>query len=128
MAPRTLWLSLRVISTPRRRVRRSRSTSATSRLYKRLVYDEQIATDVSASLDLREIGGLFVIQASARPGTELVRVEKAIDEEVSRFLNAGPTASEMRRVKTQYRAGFVRGVERIGGLGGKSDVLAQGEV
>jgi zinc protease len=104
------------------------STGKRSRLYKRLVYDEQIATDVSASLDLREISGLFVIQASARPGTELARVEKAIDEEVSRFLSAGPTASEMRRVKTQYRAGFVRGVERIGGFGGKSDVLAQGEV
>ena len=104
------------------------SAGKTSRLYKRLVYDEQIATDVSASLDLREIGGLFVIQASARPGTELRRVEKAIDEEMSRFLSAGPTASEMRRVKTQYRAGFVRGVERIGGFGGKSDVLAQGEV
>jgi zinc protease len=104
------------------------STGKTSRLYQRLVYDEQIATDVSASLDLREIGGLFVIQASARPGTDLGRVEKAIDEEMNRFLTAGPTASEMRRVKTQYRAGFIRGVERIGGFGGKSDVLAQGEV
>jgi zinc protease len=104
------------------------STGKTSRLYKRLVYDEQIATDVSASLDLREIGGLFVIQASARPGIDVARVEKAIDEEMARFLSAGPTASEMRRVKTQYRAGFIRGVERIGGFGGKSDVLAQGEV
>jgi zinc protease len=47
---------------------------------------------------------------------------------LNRFLTAGPTASEMRRVKTQYRAGFIRGVERIGGFGGKSDVLAQGEV
>jgi zinc protease len=47
---------------------------------------------------------------------------------MSRFLTGGPTASEMRRVKTQYRAGFIRGVERIGGFGGKSDVLAQGEV
>jgi len=104
------------------------STGKTSRLYRRLVYDEQIATDVSASLDLREIGGLFVVQVSARPGTDLARVEKAIDEEMTRFLSAGPTASEMRRVKTQYRAGFIRGVERIGGFGGKSDVLAQGEV
>ena len=104
------------------------SDGKTSRLYKRLVYDEEIATDVSASLDLREIGGLFVIEASARPGTDLSRVERAIDEELARFLAAGPTAAEMRRVKTQYRAGFIRGVERIGGFGGKSDVLAQGEV
>jgi len=104
------------------------STGKTSRLYKRLVYDEQIATDVSASLDLREIGGLFVIEASARPGVELTRVEKAVEQEMARFLATGPTATEMRKVKTQNRADFIRGVERIGGFGGKSDVLAQGEV
>ena len=104
------------------------SSGKTSRLYKRLVYDDQIATDVSASLDLREIGGLFVIEASVRPGTDLARVEKAVDEELARLLATGPTAAEMKRVKTQYRAGFIRGVERIGGFGGKSDVLAQGEV
>jgi zinc protease len=104
------------------------SSGKTSRLYKRLVYDEEIATDVSASLDLREIGGLFVIEASARPGTNLSEVEKAVDEELARFLAGGPTPAEMRRVKTQYRAGFIRGVERIGGFGGKSDVLAQGEI
>ncbi|HEU4680740.1 MAG TPA: pitrilysin family protein, partial [Gemmatimonadales bacterium] len=104
------------------------SSGKTSRLYKRLVYDDQIATDVSASLDLREIGGLFVIEASARPGTDLTRVEKAVDQELERLLATGPTPAEMKRVKTQYRAGFIRGVERIGGFGGKSDVLAQGEV
>ena len=104
------------------------STGKTSRLYKRLVYDEQIATHVSASLDLREIGGLFVIEASAVPGVELARVEKAVDQEMARFLASGPTATEMKRVKTQNRATFIRGVERIGGFGGKSDVLAQGEV
>jgi zinc protease len=104
------------------------SSGKTSRLYKRLVYDEQIATSVSVSLDLREIGGLFVIEATARPDGDLARVEKALDQELRRFLAGGPTPAELRRVKTQYRAGFIRGVERIGGFGGKSDVLAQGEV
>jgi zinc protease len=104
------------------------SSGKSSRLYKRLVYDEQIATDVSAYLDLREIGGLFIIQASARPGGELDTVEKAIDQELKRLLAGGPTPVELRRVKTQYRAAFIRGIERIGGFGGKSDVLAQGEV
>ena len=104
------------------------SSGKTSRLYKRLVYDEQIATDVSASLDLKEIGGLFVIEATARPDVDLARVERAVDEELRRLLSGGPTPTELRRVKTQYRAGFIRGVERIGGFGGKSDVLAQGEV
>jgi zinc protease len=104
------------------------SSAKSSRLYKRLVYDDQTATDVSAYVNMREIGGLFVIEATARPGVELARVEKAVDEEVRRLLAGGPTAAELSRVKTQYRAGFIRGVERIGGFGGKSDVLAQGEV
>ncbi len=100
----------------------------TSRLYKRLVYDEQIATDVVAYVDLREIGGQLVIRATAKPGGDLARVERAVDEELARFIKSGPTASELRRVKTQSRANFIRGIERIGGFGGKSDVLAVNEV
>ncbi len=104
------------------------SDGKSSRLYKRLVYDEQIATDVDASLDLREIGGLFTVTASARPRVDLAKVEKAVNEELARFLATGPTPAEMARVKARSRASFIRGVERIGGFGGKSDVLAQGEV
>ncbi len=104
------------------------SSGKSSRLYKRLVFDEQIATDASAYLDLREIGGLFVIQASARPGVDIAKVEKAVDQELARFLAKGPTAAELERAKVQTRAGFIRGIERIGGFGGKSDVLAQGQV
>jgi zinc protease len=104
------------------------SSGKSSRLYKRLVYDEQIATDVSAYADLREIGGLFVVEATARPGDDLAKVERAVGEELARLLAGGPTAAELQRVKTQLRAGMVRGIERIGGFGGKSDLLAQGEV
>jgi zinc protease len=104
------------------------STGKSSRLYKRLVYDEQTATDVDASLDLREIGGLFTVEAGVRPGVDPAKVERAIDEELSRFLATGPTPVELQRAKTLARAGFIRGVERIGGFGGKSDVLAKGEV
>jgi len=104
------------------------TTGKSSRLFKRLVYDEQIATDVDASVDLREIGGLFTIEAGVRPGVDPARVERAIDEELARLLAAGPTAVELQRAKTLTRAGFIRGVERIGGFGGKSDVLAKGEV
>jgi zinc protease len=104
------------------------SGGKSSRLYKRLVYQDQIATDVNASADLREIGGLFTITTSARPGVELGRVERAVNEELARFLANGPTAAELQRAETQVQAGFIRGIERIGGFGGKSDVLAQGEV
>ncbi|HEU4588593.1 MAG TPA: pitrilysin family protein, partial [Gemmatimonadales bacterium] len=100
----------------------------TSRLYKRLVYDDQIATDVTAFVNLREIGGLFYLFASARPGSDLAKVERALDEELARFLKTGPTPAELERAKTQFRADFIRGIERIGGFGGKSDVLAQSQV
>lgn len=100
------------------------SSGKNSRLYKRLIYDEQIATQVSAYLDEREIGSQFLVTATAREARELQKVERAVDEELARFLAEGPTDREVQRIKTQTYAGFVRGVERIGGFGGKSDVLA----
>ena len=104
------------------------SQGKTSRFYKRLVYDDQIATDANAYVDPKEIGGQFGIQATAKPKQDLAQVEKEVDEELARFLNDGPTAEELQRVKAQYEARFIRGVERIGGFGGKSDRLAQSEV
>ena len=100
------------------------SQGKTSRLYKRLVYDDQTATDVSAFIDAGEIAGQFYIVATARPGGDLAKIEKAIDEEMEQFLLKGPTRDELQRVKTQFEAGFIRGIERIGGFGGKSDILA----
>jgi len=104
------------------------SSGKTSRFYKRLVYDDQIATDASASVEVREIGGQFRVQATARPGQTLPQVEKELDEELARFLKDGPTPEELDRVKVQYEANFIRGIERIGGFGGKSDRLAQNQV
>ena len=104
------------------------SSGKSSRLYKRLVYDDQIATDAAAYVDLREIGGQFRVQATARPGEGLAQVEKEVDEELARFLKEGPTPDELQRVKTQYEANFIRRTERIGGFGGKSDRLAQSQV
>jgi zinc protease len=103
------------------------ATGKTSRLYKRLVYDEQIATDVTAYIDDREISSQFVIMATARPGEDLARIEKDIDEELARFLTKGPTPQELERVRARKIAGFVRGIERIGGFGGKSDILAMNQ-
>jgi zinc protease len=83
---------------------------------------------VNAYVDRREIAGLFQIVATARPGGDLAKLEKALDEEVARFLKEGPTADELRRAKTEHLAGFIRGVERIGGFGGKSDRLVMSQV
>ena len=99
-----------------------------SRLYKRLVYADQIATDVGAMAYTPEIGGWFLVWATAQPGGDLSAVEAAMDEEIARFLRDGPQKKELQRVRTQHRSGFIRGVERIGGFGGKSDILAKNEV
>jgi zinc protease len=99
----------------------------TSRLYKRLVYDDQLATRVAAFVNPREIGGQFGITAMARPGVSLDRIEKEIDEELARFLKDGPTPEEVTRVRTQYMANFIRGIDQIGGFGGKADVLAMSQ-
>lgn len=100
------------------------SSGKNSRLYKRLVYDDQVATQVAAYLDEREIGSQFVVVATARETEHAAAVDRALDEELARFLDQGASERELRRVKMQAYANFVRGIERIGGFGGKSDILA----
>ena len=103
-----------------------------SRLYERLVYREQIATDVAAYPYAGEIGGLMMLWATAHPGEDpgaaLDALEAAMEEELARFLEEGPTERELERVRIQARSGFIRGMERIGGFGGKSDILAENQV
>ncbi len=103
------------------------ASGKTSRLYKRLVYDEQVATNVSAFQDSREIGSLFYLMITIKPGEDLAKVERMVDEEMARLMKSGPTEKEVQRVRSQYVANFVRGGERIGGFGGKSDILAMGQ-
>jgi len=100
----------------------------TSRMYKRLVYDEQICTSVQVYASPGEIGSQFMIVATAKPGVDLKKVEESLDDELNKFLKEGPTEKELERVKTEYEASFIRGIERIGGFGGKSDILAQNQV
>lgn len=100
----------------------------TSRIYKRLVYDDQIATNVSVFVDPMEIAGQFYIDVMVKPGVDPNVVEKAINEELEKFLKTGPTEKELKRVKNQNTASFIRGLERIGGFGGKSDLLAMCQV
>ena len=97
----------------------------TSRLYKRLVYKDQIATSATADNDTNEIGGQFDFTLTATPGGDLSKVEKAADEELQNFLKNGPTPTELQLAKTQILGRYARIVERIGGFGGTSDILAR---
>jgi zinc protease len=104
----------------------------TSRLYRRLVYKDQIATSATANDDNNEIGGQFDFILTAKPDADpekaaenLKQVEKAADEELQNFLKNGPTEAELQLAKTQIFGNYARIVERIGGFGGKSDLLAR---
>src|SRR6266567_5387865 len=94
-----------------------------SRLYRRLVYDLQIATDVVAFQDGTRIDGKFEIFATARPGHELGELQRVIDEELRKLADQGPTAREVERARNTFEAEFLSRMERVGGFGGKADQL-----
>src|SRR6266496_3587928 len=91
-----------------------------SRLYRRLVYERQIATDVVAFQDGSRIDGKFELWATARPGHDLAELARAIDEEVATLARDGPTAREVERAQNTFEAQFLSRIERAGG---KADQL-----
>ena len=99
-----------------------------SRLYKELIYDKELATAVSAGNEPHELASTFTISVTAKPGADLKKIEKIVDRISAGFFAKGPTREELARAKTKINAGAVRGLERIGGFGGKAVTLAQGEL
>ncbi len=99
------------------------SSGKNSRLYKALVYEQQIAQDVSAYQESRELGSIFNIIATARKGHTLEEVEKAIDTELKKILAESITDEELMQAKVNWEASFIRRLQRIGGFGGKADTL-----
>jgi zinc protease len=95
----------------------------TSRLYRRLVFDERLATDVSASQNSREMAGYAQITATAAPGHTLDEIERAILAEVARLAATGPTDEEIDRGRVQAETQFMFRLQTVGGFGGKSDQL-----
>ncbi|HEX3702884.1 MAG TPA: pitrilysin family protein [Vicinamibacterales bacterium] len=95
----------------------------TSRLYKRLVFDERVATDVSAAQNSREIGGFVQVTATAAPGHTLAQIERVILDEIARLAADGPTDLEIERGRMQAESQFVYRLQTVGGFGGKSDQL-----
>jgi zinc protease len=94
-----------------------------SRLYRRLVYEMQIAQDVQAAQQSQALDSNFVIIATARPGESLDRIKGVIDEELDKLRATPPDAREMTRAMNQIEANFYRGMERVGGFGGKANQL-----
>jgi zinc protease len=94
-----------------------------SRLYKRLVYDLQIAQDVNAVQQSQALDSNFLIIATARPGQSLDKIQAVIDEEIDKLRATAPEQREITRAINQYEANYYRSMERVGGFGGKANQL-----
>ena len=94
-----------------------------SRLYKRLVYELQVAQDVSAVQQSQMLASTFLITVTAREGHTLTEIESLVQKEIDRVKNEPPSAREVERAVNQFEASFYRAMERVGGFGGKADQL-----
>jgi zinc protease len=94
-----------------------------SRLYKSLVYERRIASEVMAFQNSRELTGFWQVIATAAPGHTLEELQDAIDGELQTLLDHGPTPEEMERARAQVEAQFVFRLQTLGGFGGKADQL-----
>jgi predicted Zn-dependent peptidase len=94
-----------------------------SRLYQELVQRRQIATDVEAEDDAEAQGGVFGINATPKQGHTAQELLPVIDQILDDVRKNGVTADEVERAKRVILAGKLRGIERIGGFGGKADLL-----
>jgi zinc protease len=96
-----------------------------SRLYKALMYEKQIAQDVSAFESGGEIAGEFYVIATAKPGHTLKELKVAIDEVIEGMKKGGVQSRELERAKNGFKADFVYRLQSVGGFGGRTDVLNQ---
>jgi zinc protease len=101
------------------------ANSKSARLNRRLIDDKRLATAVAAGVDASELSSTFDIVVTVRPGIDPAEAEREIDTVLNELLDQGPTPAEVERVRTMTLANFARGIERLGGFGGRSDVLAE---
>jgi len=94
-----------------------------SRLYKRLVYDLQVAQDVSASQDSKALASTFSVIVTARSGHTLEEMRGLVDEEIARIRSAPPSQRELQRFQNRTEANFYDRLEKLGGFSGKADQM-----
>ena len=98
-----------------------------SRLYKKFVYEDQSASSAVSFQSSSEIASEFIVYLNIKQGEDPKKLERELWAEISRFIEEGPTEAELQRVKAAYFASFIKGLERIGGFGGVSDILASNQ-
>jgi zinc protease len=101
---------------------------ASSRLDKILVREEKLAVAVTAGLQPFQRVGMFQVTATVKPGVDPALVDRRLSEIMAEYIANGPTEDEVRRAATQDVANRIRGLEQVGGFGGKAVALAEGKV
>lgn len=101
------------------------SGSESAPLDRRLVFDTQLATSVSAAVDGSELASALYVEVDVKPGADPAAAEREMEAVVEKLLADGPAPADLERAKTRAFADFTRNLERLGGFGGRSDVLAE---
>jgi zinc protease len=99
-----------------------------SRLYLDLIYNRQVASDVNVAVTPFELASVFDLSVTLNPGEHASAASESIDRVIAEFIEKGPTAEEVARAVTGINASTIRGLEQVGGFGGKAVILAEGEL
>jgi zinc protease len=97
---------------------------SSSRLYKRLVKEEQLAVSASMNIQVFDLASVARLQVVLNPGADVEKARRIVDEELERFSRDGPTRTEVELVKTQIAASVIKGLDS---LSGKANLLAESE-
>jgi zinc protease len=91
-----------------------------SRLYKKLVYDLQIAQNVGAFQDGSRLDGKFQIDITPKPGQKVADIDRIVQTEIANVINTGVAPRELQRAQNLYKASFLN---RLASVLGKAEVL-----
>jgi zinc protease len=94
-----------------------------SRLYRKLVYELQIAQSVNCENESLKLASVAACDVTARPGVKVETLEAAIDKEIEALRSGGPTPAEVDQARNGILTRKITGLERLGGFGGVADML-----
>lgn len=95
----------------------------TSRLYRRLVYEMQVAQDVVSYQNGMRLDGVFRVWVTPKPGHTPAQMDKLVREEITKLVSGGVTERELQRAKNSINSRFLDRLSAVGGFSGKADLL-----
>ena len=103
------------------------ATGKSSRLYTELVFTQKVAQDVNCDIETARLSSYAEVDVTVAPGVAPEKADASLDAQLQRLMDSPPTTAELDRAKRNRVANVLRRLERVGGFGGKADVLESGE-